>query len=391
MRVAHVAYRAIAIVVLCLGADCGIAQVASTGAPVVRAEFDIGRQPEVIVVPVSIQGRIFRFQVDTGSAYTTVSDKLRSLLGRARDEIEVVTAIGRARRQGYDAPLMLLGTERLARGGVVYLVHDDATAGTLGMDVLDRFVLSLDFDAGTLRILDHADRTLGTEVRFRRFQGVPLMKAMLNREEQEEFIIDTGMAGEETGLLAPALFDRQVEARNLLVVGRTEIGTSSGSRWTPIGPIASIAIAGYKHSKPLFVRSTINALALRYWMRYTVTFDFPKSVMYLMPSKGFARRDSCDQAGIELAKMGQHVVVRSVVPGSPAYNAGLRAGDEVIAIDELDAMRSQLQDLEQHLYAEATDIRMTIRRKGIEYLCVVHTSSFVEAAERYAEEQSSEM
>jgi carboxyl-terminal processing protease len=76
-----------------------------------------------------------------------------------------------------------------------------------------------------------------------------------------------------------------------------------------------------------------------------------------------------DRAGLFLVTSGargaQHVMVRRVVKGSPAAEAGIVAGDEVTSLDGRDASALRLSAIRSSLKASLTHpVRLGIRRDG---------------------------
>jgi carboxyl-terminal processing protease len=64
-----------------------------------------------------------------------------------------------------------------------------------------------------------------------------------------------------------------------------------------------------------------------------VTFDYERRQIYLEPGKRYSDRDHLTRAGALLTRREGRVGVESVLANSPADHAGLRAGDQVLAVD----------------------------------------------------------
>lgn len=70
--------------------------------------------------------------------------------------------------------------------------------------------------------------------------------------------------------------------------------------------------------------------------------------------------------GVELVNSGRGIVVRSLMPYSPAEIAGLRVGDSVLIIDGHDATTMRVRELKAYIEAakQRGRVMMVIRRSG---------------------------
>lgn len=66
-----------------VGATCS-AQEPNKHVREVREEIELPAHADLLTVPVSIYGRTFDFEVDTGMTHTTVNTRMRQMLGAAR-------------------------------------------------------------------------------------------------------------------------------------------------------------------------------------------------------------------------------------------------------------------------------------------------------------------
>jgi hypothetical protein len=98
--------------------------------------------------------------------------------------------------------------------------------------------------------------------------------------------------------------------------------------------------------------------------QFTVTFDYPRRRLYFEKNSTYGRRDTYDRAGLWLsgATDGRSFEVFDVVEGGPAAEAGLKVGDQVVAIEghvveslRLIAARDELKD------ALRKTVRLTVR------------------------------
>ncbi len=103
-------------------------------------------------------------------------------------------------------------------------------------------------------------------------------------------------------------------------------------------------------------------LGLRFWERYSVTFDFPNHLIYLKPSKTFALPDPIGLSGINTLRIGGRVVIDRIDEGSPAAKARIRVKDVVLRIDGQDLATMRLHAFRLRLCEGGKTVRLSIRR-----------------------------
>jgi hypothetical protein len=103
--------------------------------------------------------------------------------------------------------------------------------------------------------------------------------------------------------------------------------------------------------------------------RFTVTIDFARKNLHLLPTRKLHKRKRYDRSGMRLVKDGPYmntVLIQHVVSESPAGEAGLRAGDRIVRIGGLPAKWQSLQNIERRLRGRiGKRIRIVAERKGV--------------------------
>ena len=230
---------------------------------------DAGRGCHLTVILRLEDGEEMLFMVDTGSPITLLDKSLESKLGRRRDTKTISFPGGGPERAGlYAAPKLYLGNTKLMIGNFV-AVHDfnahssgtnSSVMGILGMDCLRHYCIQLDFDAEKIRFLksDQVEAAeLGTAFPLTFFRGF------------YPHILRANFVGDNTNLLIDVgcNIDAMVDTGVIhgLAVFLPEQDWS-GEAYT------NLIVGAVGHA---------NALGLRFLARHLVTFDFPKSTMYL--------------------------------------------------------------------------------------------------------------
>jgi hypothetical protein len=96
--------------------------------------------------------------------------------------------------------------------------------------------------------------------------------------------------------------------------------------------------------------------------RFNVILNYPRGDIYLLPNRHYTDPFDYSYAGIELYLIEGLIIVGDVAKGSPAEAAGIKEGDQVMAIN-----KNFSQNLNQYkiaLQAANERIRMILRREG---------------------------
>jgi hypothetical protein len=304
---------------LMLVAGPAIAQEAelAPGQPLVLEEFDVARDGDALLVPVTLQGKKYLFLVDTGTNANCVDSSL--LFGPPREKVTNEAAGGPVTLNLYDPPDAGLGSFALRPSGPVLgvdLKHlRDGTGhevcGVLGMAFLRNRVVRVDFDAGKLTFLKEVGPEPGRPVTLSYDEdGTPLVWVSLAGWVREPFIIDTGFGRPWCGSLKPNLLQSLANDRQLRVVSDSVNGTLGAEFRGRVGQGKGLTLAGFALPDPVFTENPRwNLLGLGYLSRFTVTFDFKKGVMYLKNGQRFGEPGQWNQTGLRVKRQGGQVVV----------------------------------------------------------------------------------
>ena len=248
--------------------------------------------------------------------------------------------------------------------------------GMVGYETFRRFVTRIDYGKRTVTLIlpdafDPKDAGAAIPINF---NGNTIEATALYNGISGNFTIDTGSRASLT-LNSPFVAAHQLNK------GCKTLDAVTG--WGVGGPTRSIAMRGdalalgpMTVSGPVVELSTdtkggfaetalagnIGAGILK---RYVVTLDYEHRVMYLKPTAGtVADLDTFDRAGmwLNLGDNGDFSVV-DVTKDAPADQAGLKTGDEIVAVDGKPAASLKLYDVRQMLRDEAPGTTVTFAVK----------------------------
>lgn len=125
-------------------------------------------------------------------------------------------------------------------------------------------------------------------------------------------------------------------------------------------PVTDLALVQKGALASRYLAGNVGGGVLR---RFDITFDYGRQRLYFQPNANFDRPDTYDRAGLWLNRTDAGFQVMDVVAGGPAAEAGLKAGDTIVAIDGQAARELILPDLRTRLKESSpgTQVRMTVR------------------------------
>ncbi len=308
----------------------------------VIAEFDIPKNGRFITLPVQIAGKEYQFIVDTGATYCVLDETFRPSLGKAIKTMKVQTAGKPVDLQFYHSPEAYLGNVKLKPFGPVACADLEMLRrvtgldfhGIIGMRVLGRYVVQIDFDRGKLKLIEPkgvAHPEWGQHVPISRSRGgEPTLKVQLPGDIIETFVVDTGC--NSAGDLRKDIFAQVVREADL-DTAETLCETVGSTFRSSMARIPKISIGNLTCRGLIFGEGNWSRLGLCWLLRFQVTFDFSCRRLYLKKGRQFERIREANMSGLHLIYIDAQVVVHSLETDSPASNAGVLAKDVIVAIN----------------------------------------------------------
>ncbi|MHC4110713.1 MAG: aspartyl protease family protein [Planctomycetota bacterium] len=338
----------------------------------VIAEFKIARSGDPILLPVTFKDKEYLFLLDTGSSHTAFDTSLKHELGEVTKVKKGLTAGSRIVTEFYNAPAAFLGPLNVKDCGevacldlkMVSLVLGKQISGLLGMNFLNKYIVQIDYDNGTLLFLQPLQKRhsgWGNELSISyNSHGIPTITGNIYDSIKVDFQIDTG-ATNSTGGLSSNIFD-QILSEKELKTSEELIATASGIVQSREARIGNLSVGSFEYQDLIFGEANWSHLGLLFLSRHIVTLDFPNNRIYLKKGKQFKKDDETDMSGLHLLRISNQTVVYSVDKGSPAQKAGINAKDIILKLNDKDANQYDMSELRRLLMSEdKRNITMTIK------------------------------
>lgn len=274
-------------------------------------------------------------------------------------------------------------------------VVGEKIGGLLGLEFFERFVTKIDYAANTVTFEDPAHfsiverRSAGTAVPFKFYEHMPQVAGRFDGISAR-YDIDTGSSQTVT-MTRPFVERTGLRARYPDAVTLVDgFGTGGATRSTIIRatslalgkeeverPAASLSTAQHgAFSDPVYAGNIGNG-ALRH---FRVTFDYPHETMYLAP---VAHPDlsayGYNRTGIIVILDHGNLKVVDASPGTPAAEAGIKAGDLLTSVGGVDVTRKPLREIKQMLkqVAIGKPLSVSLRRDGIDHVITLMPRNLV--------------
>lgn len=335
-------------------ASAAVAQSPSEPSPRLLEQFAFLADDFLIAAPVRLRGKDYQFVIDTGCATTMYDESLRPFLGDPLSTGRVRTAERYIDVSLFDSPDARLGRLSLKTRAPVTTVDlrhvRDTCAvdimGVVGMDFLRQMVLRVDFDNEQFQLLTGVPADSGDSVPLSIKEQQPYVTPFVEGWGTIRLLVDTGHNTAEEGMLEQSLFDTFDRWHLLTASRRSESSDLVAFKEQDSACIPPLRLGRFRHSDlRLSAAKQASVLGLRYWARFVATFDFPNGRLYLKPSQRFARGVGEDLSATVFVRTGDAVVLKKVKAGKAADRAGLKVGDQLIKVGDLDVKGSRLQDV----------------------------------------------
>lgn len=358
-------------------AACARAVAPDLPAPLATMPFD----PEggAIYVPAIINGDSAWLMFDTGLSHTGLDRDWARTIGAVPSESAATAVLDRLQlgeAELRDVPVALYPLHGLSEAS------GRSQRGLLGHDVLGGFTVDIDYRARRVRLLDsppYRYRGRGSIVPFTADADLPLLRAQLRVPGREpipaRLLLDTGASG-----LCLILTTPFVELHGLGQVSpaiEAPIGTGlAGDLHGTIARLEELRLGNLRvrfpttglggESKGFLARTDIDGvIGNAIFEDSRLIVDYARRRVIVERSRDASTHCDYDHSGLRLIARGpslKQVIVDYVVPHSPAADAGMKVGDELLQIDGRRVADTDLGALRQLLRVDGARRRLVVLR-----------------------------
>ena len=353
---------------------------------VVRFPFELSGN--MIFLPVRVNGsKPLSFGLDSGAYLSVINTPIAEQLrlktsGRSvgfgaggqvpsLDLPDVTLDISGAMLKDLDLSAMALGSIENSLGR--------AMDGILGAEFFKRYVVEVDYEKREITLYEPADYVYsgrGESLPLTFYHNHPYVRATISLPGidpvEGEFVIDAG--SNYPVILLPSFVERN-RLRESLKPAVTTFGRGVGGEIRmPIGRATTLHLGNLKLDHPVTAfpengwfgergkAGNIGSAVLR---RFKVIFDYSRARMILEPNKYFSDAFEHDMSGLSLVSDGpafKVIRVNRVLAHSPAEEAGIKQGDEIVAVGDRPAERFKLQSLREMLREPGKVFSLRVKR-----------------------------
>ncbi|HEY3043663.1 MAG TPA: aspartyl protease family protein [Vicinamibacterales bacterium] len=330
----------------------------------------------LVVLPVSVNGsQPLPFILDTGASVTVIDRRQAESLGlAAAARADVSTGGGDVAASDIKGVTLQIGDLGLPDLNVIAIDMRGLSAGLgqpiagiLGYDIFHRYVVAIDYAAGLVTLHEAARYVApgaGEIIPITIEEQTPFINASILGSlaaPPAKLELDTGKTG------ALTLVREYVDKYSLLRPGQREVAITAGALLPGQVPATVARVQGVQLGRSTVNEvltmivpdrdaagvsgATVGLLGGELLKRFTVVIDYSRNLVILTPSaRAVAEPLEFDMSGISLAAQGsdyRDYVVRTVVPGSPGAEAGVKGGDHLTAIDGKPARDRTLEQIRE--------------------------------------------
>lgn len=328
---------------------------------IAEESFEIPLGGDLAMLPMALGGVTGRFVIDTSARFTSVDVALQGHLGDKVRRIPSLREYGITEDWTYQCPTLRVGQTEFRPAEVVSTDLRTSRAagghrydGHLGLDCLESLVLDLDCDAGNFQFWnspapDQICRGIRKKIVLGDnpkclylYNSIPGLQGV----DPEAFVISTA-CGDSVGL-RDEIFDLLV--KNGTIDGERSVPTSLKNVRGTTGRLHGFTFAGKTFGTLRCSRMPLNVIGLGLLSRFHVVIDIPQNVMWLEPGARIDVPDRSDLSGLGFVRfVTNEVVILEVEAGSPSAEAGLRRGDQIIGVRDIEIGKGSLFRLRQRL------------------------------------------
>ncbi|HVS21394.1 MAG TPA: aspartyl protease family protein [Pyrinomonadaceae bacterium] len=396
-KASTVRLRAFAIAILLVASNIALPGKNSAGEPPTNVQFVTGHSAlnipfefeyNEIVLQVRVNNSApLKFMFDTGAGASILNARQAAWLNLKQVDSVKATGVG-GNVQGSLATGVSLSVPgvKVLNQRLVLLPLDfpfceaSDIDGIIGYDFIKEFVVEINYDARTLSLLDPLSyRYTGRgDMLPLTIKGTPRVHALIALPGKPPieglFEIDTGSDGALT-INSPFVNRHQLLSALSTQVSNSERGLGGESKRFD-ARLGNMQLGRFKINAPIVGFSTAakgsmaaedndGPIGNEIMRRFKVVIDYSRQRMMLEPNAHLSDPFETDMSGIDFDSEGKDCrvfKVTDVAEKSPAAEAGILSGDEIVAINDKPANQFTSTEIEKLLMQDGAEHSLTLRR-----------------------------
>lgn len=352
----------------------------------VDTQFPFQYSLGLVVFPVEIEGETYQFLLDTG-APNVISTELAEKLA-LKKAFDKKTGDSQGQKQSLD----FLVIDTISFAGMDFVNFGAAVAdlkavneircigvdGIIGANLMRRAVWKIDYPNQTIRVVSSRTQLQSDSLEFKIpfspvLTGTPHVAMELNGVKIKDVKLDTGSGGD---LSLKSIDLEKIKKKNTQMPTIKSYGTNSAGLFgageadtTTTVQIQSLKLGGLEMNNQLidFDPNGSRLFGTAYFKHFVTTFDWFEKELVLSP-RSTPETTEYKTLGFGFGLKEDTLQVRLIVEGSAADSVGLKLGDQILSMDEMDLKSCSFEtycNLIQTKYVKGRDaIILRINRSG---------------------------
>ena len=328
------------------------------------------------------------FIFDTGSSGISLDSTTCAELGLATTPTDLsIRGIGGTSRVIYalNNRLHLNGVTadsldfHISNYNFISAVYGIRVDGILGYSLLSRYILKVDYDSMKIFIFSPGSYRYerGGELLHPPIAGIPVVQGTLKnkRRYQTRYYFDMGaglcLLFSQSFVDDSCLFCKRAQRRHRFV--RTEAQGLMGKMYMTQTVVQEYRLGSYVfHNVPAYYFDDVSNVTSYPYLaglvgndllrRFNVTLNYRAGEIYLRPNSHYYDPFDYSYTGLVMYKIDGDIQLTDVLPGTPAAQAGLQAGDILVAV--AGDFSNNIQHYRDHLKTLGSRVQLIIRRNG---------------------------
>lgn len=316
----------------------------------------------LIIIPVQIEGETYRFLLDTGAPNVISKELSEKLSLKKSRSIKTIDSQGNSSVLDYvkvhkisiksaDFMNTIAAVADLKQADAIACLNID---GLIGANLMRKAYWQIDSRNNVVRIASAKGQLRISEDSYvipfaTEVTGTPLIHLKIGQTDVRRLKMDTGSVG---FLSTDSEYHNELKTNGYILAERSSYGISSVGLFgtSEKDTIRQVLLKDFSMGNLTlneqiidFKRSKSSLLGMSFLRNYLVTINWKNNTLFLSPQGEF-QNSFAESFGISLFKKGEKMVVSLIADGSSAQQAGIKVGDVVLKVNDVDVAHTTLEE-----------------------------------------------